>query len=223
MPRTWISHSLCHPQRVVISHDASFALVVDGSFPVEDESFSEVRSVKQIDLTSRCLTFSWGSLPGPRDVAISADDSFALVVCSDMDRNHRMSNSVLRIDLATREVTYPFAPPGRFPGITDGIAISADTTFALVSSFRHGVHRIYLRNGAITTIPYPGDKFARGIAISTDSFFALIANEDDDVIGRIDLNNEAVSFAYNGFAPIVLEHRLLLHTALLAWDAISGG
>jgi len=178
------------PGRVAIAPDDSYLLVVDRSFPKP--------SIAKIDLASGWVSFPYTGLPGPADVAISVHDSFALVACNEM-RNHFLGNSVARIDLANDEVTFPFAPRDLFPSLCKGIAISADSKFALVTSGPNvGIKRIDLVNGTISTIPYPAEACADGVAISADSYFALVANSDFQKVGRINLRTQAVTFPYEG-------------------------
>lgn len=142
----------------------------------------------------------------PSGVALSADGSFALVADTD---NH----TVRRIDVVSGQVTTLAGSPGQ-RGNANGsgpaarfafptaLTLSADSSFALVAdSDNHTVRRIDLPSGSVTTLAGGAGlrgaadgtgtvarfAFPRGVALSADSSFALVADSDNHLIRRIDL------------------------------------
>lgn len=151
--------------------------------------------------------FNW-----PEGIALSPDDSFALV-------SDTWNYTIRRIDLATAEVTTLAGSPGQ-SGSTDGvgstarfnvatgIAVSPDGSYALVAdTWNHTVRRIDLASAAVTTVAgLAGSSGSadgagstarfnnpRGLAISSDGSFALVADESNGTMRRIDLLTNTVT------------------------------
>ncbi|HSN74476.1 MAG TPA: hypothetical protein VL334_05185 [Anaerolineae bacterium] len=151
--------------------------------------------------------FNW-----PEGIALSPDDSFALV-------SDTWNYTIRRVDVATAEVTTLAGSPGqagsadgvgsaaRF-NVATGIAVSPDGSYALVAdTWNHTIRRIDLATAAVTTVAgLAGSSGSddgvgsaarfnnpRGLAISSDGSFALLADESNGVIRRIDLLTNAVT------------------------------
>lgn len=205
------------PSSIAMPISPTFALVAD----------TQSSTVRRIDLPTGVVTTVVGlagqsgsadgsgagaRLSAPEGLAVSRDGSFALIADTG---NH----TVRRLDLATGAVT-TLAGRAGFPGNADdtggaarfssprGVAISPDASFALVADTNnHTIRRIALATGAVTTIAglnnTPGGEdgpgpqarflFPRGLSISADGGFALVANFSGSTIRRIDLATGAVS------------------------------
>jgi DNA-binding beta-propeller fold protein YncE len=202
-------------QALAISPDGSYALVVSAAEHV----------VLRLDLPSGRLTLVAGKFgergsydgPGltarfsrPYDVAISADNSFALIADAD-------NRTIRRLDLRTSEVLTIAGRVGQ-RGFDDGpgdeatfstplgLAISPDNSFALVAD-GFLVRRIDLVEGSVATLagqggsagyadgPLSDARFfsAHGISLSNDGTFALLSDSQAHTIRRLDLLGEQVT------------------------------
>lgn len=135
------------------------------------------------------------SFNDPNDVAFGRDPAGDFVLVVD-DESH----TVHRLDLATRLVTTLAGVAGR-PGSSDGfgpaarftnpegLAISADRSFALVTD-ANGVRRIALATGEVRTIARMSG--GRGdVAIAPDTSYALISTVEG--LARLDLSDNRVT------------------------------
>lgn len=199
------------PTGLAMSANAKFVLVAD----------TQNHTIRRIDIATSVITIvaglagASGAVDGsisaarfnqPSAIAISTDGKFALV--ADMS-NH----AIRRIDLDTGAVTTLAGQLGQ-TGSNDGtgnnarffkpqgVAISADSLFALVSdSGNHTIRRINLSTGDVTTIAGTAGIAASDngigsaasfnnptvVAISGDSSMALVADTDNHTIRRINL------------------------------------
>ena len=148
----------------------------------------------------------------PRGIAISPDETFALVADTD---NH----TIRHITLATAQVTTIAGSPGQV-GSTDGIGTAArfngprsvilshDGSFALIADFTNQtIRRLDLASGAVTTIAgSPGQvgstdgistaarfAFPFGIALTADDSVALITDSSNYTIRKLVLASGAVT------------------------------
>ncbi len=205
------------PASVSMPISPTFALVAD----------TQNSTVRRLDLATGVVTTVVGlagqrgsedglggaaRLYEPEGLAVSRDGSFALVADTG---NH----TIRRLDLASGALTTLAGQP-RVSGTADGagaqaqfsfprgVAISPDGSFALVAdSNSQTIRRIDLATAAVTTFAGgPGQAggadgppqdarffFPRGLAISADGTFALVANFSGSTIRRIDLTSGSVT------------------------------
>ena len=148
------------------------------------------------------------SFYSPADVAISSDGRFALVADSDRVR---------RIEIASGQVT-TLTGSGS-DGFSDGtgsmaafyaprgVAISSDNKFALVAdSMNYRVRRIEIATAQVTTLAGSSEygnldgtgsmaafNAPRGVAISSDNTFVLVADQYNNRIRRVDIATAQVT------------------------------
>lgn len=190
------------PNGVAISPDASFALVTDGG-----NNRVRLLTIPTGAVTTMAGTGVAGYMNGvgaaalftfPLNVALSSDGSFALVT---------ESQFVRRLVIATRMVTTMagsgstgFADgAGTFASFNypSGVAISPDSTFALVSDGSNNrLRHISLATGVVTTLAGSSLGFAdgvgtlaqfnqqRGVAIAPNGSYALIADYGNNRVRR---------------------------------------
>lgn len=148
---------------------------------------------------------------GPEGIALSPDDSFVLV-------SDTYNHTLRRVDLAGVVITVAGAPgqSGSADGVGSaarfnlptGIAISPDGSYALIGdSGNHTIRRLEIGSGVATTLAGQAGvsgsadgvgsaarfNSPRGVAISSDGSFALVADDANAAIRRIDLNTNAVT------------------------------
>jgi sugar lactone lactonase YvrE len=179
---------ICNPNGIAISPDGTFALVTSTSS----------RNITHVDLGTYEVVFTYGwtteegvslGFKHPNGVSIAPDGTFAFVV-------NNTSNTVGRINLFTRTLTFPYSG---FSG-PNGIAISPDGTFALVAcGSSHKVGRIDLVTDEVT-FPYAGFNVPCGVSIAPDGTFALVANYTNNTVDRIDLVTHEVTPPFAGFS-----------------------
>ena len=202
------------PTGIAISADGTFALVNDSdnytvrriSLPGMAVTTLAGAAGQQgfVDGTGNAARFS-----GMRHLAISPDASYALVGDS-------TNSAVRRLDLATVAVTTVL---GNWPG-ADGlgnearfedpwdVAVSPDGSFALIANPGSAtVRRMDLTTGAVTTLAGAFDQYGTvdgigaaarfsypaGVAISPDGATALVVDDVDDVVRKIDLATAEVT------------------------------
>jgi DNA-binding beta-propeller fold protein YncE len=206
-----------NPEGIALSSDGSFALVADGGNDTIrriEVASGEVSTLagrpddrRGDDGTGQAAAFS-----NPRDVALSSDNTFALVADTD---NH----TIRHIEVASGEVTTLAGlagESGSSDGIGDaarfgspqGIALSSDGTFALVADTGNStIHRIEVASGEVTTLAGQagvvgsndgvGDaarfRYPEGIALSSDGTFALVADTGNYTIRRIEVASGEVT------------------------------
>ena len=205
------------PSGVAISRDGTYALVADlDNNRVRHIAVATGRVTTLAGSGAYAFADGMGSMASfssPRDVAISSDGRFALIADSDNGR-------VRRIEIATGNVT-TLAGPGtaNFADGTgsmasfsspNGVAISSDDTFALVADTGNNrLRRIEIATGSVTTLAGSGAatfadgtgvmaSFARldGVSISRDGQFALVADQDNFRVRRIEIANGRVTTLY---------------------------
>ena len=155
------------------------------------------------DGTGTSATFN-----NPTGVAISPDGSFALI--------GEYNNRVRRLVLATRVVTTLAGSSSAFADGTGtsasfkvpiGIAISSDSTFALiVDSTNNRLRSVVIATGVVSTLAGSGTAtFADGqgasasfngpyfVAISPDGLFALVTDSGNNRLRRVALPTGAVT------------------------------
>lgn len=204
---TGSSASFNQPTSVTISSDRTFALVLE--LMNSRVRRVEIATGQVTTLAGSGLTaFSDGmgtmaSFNQPHGLAISNGGTFALVADTDNRR-------IRRIEIATGLVmTLAGSAIG---GITDGtgssasfnsptdVAISSDDAFALIADYNnHRVRRIEIKTGQVTTLAGSYSGFAdgarsmaqfnhpRGIAVSSDGLFALVADQDNQRVRRVEI------------------------------------
>ena len=166
----YFSYGLHAASGVAISPDGSCILVANGS------------NVACIDVNTKSIVFQDfpddSDLYNFRGVAISSCGSFALVTSS----GGCFTNDIGKIDLSSWEISFPYSG---CPS-PNCIAISSDDSFALVTNNdRDVMNRIDLSTGTITRIAAPAvDRCWKGVAISADCNFALIASMDSSSVAR---------------------------------------
>jgi DNA-binding beta-propeller fold protein YncE len=146
----------------------------------------------------------------PSGVAISNSGTFAVATGSG-------GNLVLMIDMATSQVsTLAGSGNGAFAdgqgtqasfSFPDGVAISPDDSFVIVaeSGTSHRIRRIVIATGVVTTLAGNGAGYAdgvgtlakfnipRGLAISPNGAYVLIADSQNIRVRRLDLKTSAVT------------------------------
>ncbi|GAB4197316.1 MAG: hypothetical protein OHK0022_15590 [Roseiflexaceae bacterium] len=205
------------PSSVSMPISATFALVAD----------TQNSTVRRIDLATSVVTTVVGlagqrgsedgqgsaaRLYEPEGLAVSRDGSFALIADTG---NH----TIRRLDLATGALTTLAGQP-RVSGTADGVgalaqfsfprgvAISPDGSYALVAdSNSQTIRRIDLATATVTTFAGgPGQAggedgapqaarffFPRGLVISADGSYALVANFTGSTIRRVALPDGTVT------------------------------
>lgn len=200
------------PDGIAVSRDGTFALIADTGNQV----------IRRINLATNEVTTIAGDLGvrgaangiglaarfnDPREIALSPNNGFALII-------DYGNFTIRRINLSTNQVT-TIAGGARQSGYLDGIGISArfsslssialgpNNTYALIGEQgNHVIRRINLSNNEVTTIAgTPGDmtsgvdgigpaarfRAPRGIEISKNGTFAIIADDGNQTIRRLDL------------------------------------
>ena len=194
------------PTGVAISADGAFALVAD----------SQHNRLCRIQIATGNVTTLAGSVYGSEDglgtmaqfsspsgVAISSDGVFALVADSSY------ANRVRRVEIGTGNVT---TLAGSFQGFAEGtgtaakfnrpmgLAISSDGSFALVADKGNNrVRRIDIATGNVTTLagsdagfaddtgPFAEFRGPTGVAISSDGSFALVADQNNNLLRIVEI------------------------------------
>ncbi len=158
------------------------------------------------DGNGNAARFNW-----PEGIALSPDNGFVLV-------SDTYNHTIRRVDLAGVVTTVAGAPEqsGSADGVGSaarfnlpaGIVISPDGAYALIADYaNHTIRRLDIASGAVTTLAGQAGvsgsadgvggaaRFAapRGLAISGDGSFALVADEANATLRRIDLLSSAVT------------------------------
>ena len=217
------------PSDVCYSSDGTFALIAD----------TTNNKIRKLVLSTGVMTtfigpagsdttsgdddgvLTAGRLNRPNGIAISFDDSFALVADTN---NHKIRKIVLSTgELQTfagpREGSvyfYPdFGADGQLADATfynpSGVSISADGSFSLVADTSNNkIRMIDMLTGTVTTLAGPGPgtmtsgsadgaghdalfRTPRGVTISPDSMFALVADTSNNKIRKINLATASVT------------------------------
>jgi DNA-binding beta-propeller fold protein YncE len=155
-------------------------------------------------------------------IAISSDGMFALVVDLDVHSVPFTTGTVRRLTMGTGIVTTLAGSDLPFDvgagSMTDGIgtaasfsnpygvSISPNASFALVTDdFSHRMRRIEITTGAVTTLAGSSQGYAdgagtaamfshpKGVAISPDGSFALVADSGNNCVRRIQIATGAVT------------------------------
>ncbi|MEM8535849.1 MAG: hypothetical protein AAGF95_33795 [Chloroflexota bacterium] len=206
-----------YPSGIALNGDGTFALIADTDNHtirtidiVDDEVATIAGSAGLTGSTNGSGTDA--RFNAPQSVVLDADGTFAIIADTD---NH----IIRRLDLTTREVTTLAGQPGEV-GTDDGIgsaarfafprgvAIDSDAQFVLIAdSENHTIRRLDLTTRQVTTIVgQAGEQgvadgrgreallsFPRGLSISTDGAFALIADFSNSTIRQIDLDTNNVT------------------------------
>ncbi|NOK62074.1 MAG: hypothetical protein GFH27_549321n61 [Chloroflexi bacterium AL-W] len=206
-----------YPSGIALNSDGTLALVVD----TDNHTIRTIDIVSDAVATIAGTAGTSGSSNGsgasvrfnaPQSIALSTDETFAVIADTD---NH----TIRRLDLTTREVTTLAGQPGEM-GDSDGIgpaarfasprgiAFDPAEQFVLIAdSENHTLRRLDLTTGQVTTIVgQPGEQgvtdgggreallsFPRGLSISTDGTFALVADFSNSTIRQIALDTNSVT------------------------------
>lgn len=205
------------PRGIALSHDERFALVAD----------TDNHTIRKIILATAQVTTLAGS-PGqvgsddgigavarfnaPRGLALSHDDSFALVA-------DFTNQTIRKIDLANGMVTTIAGSSGdvgsddgigaaaRF-SFPYGIALPADDSFALITdSGNYTIRKLVLASGAVTTLAGSPSQagsvdgvgstarfhFPYGIAISDNGSVAVIADSSNYTVRKLEVATGTVT------------------------------
>ena len=191
--------SFSNPRALAVSRDGRFALIAD---------FAS-HTLRRLDLTTNLVTTlaGVGGLIGstdgigaaarfsePRAVAISADDSFALV---------GDGTGVRRVELATAAVSTIFSGDRLWD-----LALSEDGSFALVIvdgvTGDYAIKRLDMASSAITLVASFPAGTPRSVVISRDGSFALVADYVENVIYRLALPSGTLTLlAGDATAPCI--------------------
>ena len=191
--------SFSNPYALAVSRDGRFALIAD---------FAS-HTLRRLDLTTNLVTTlaGVGGLIGstdgigaaarfsePRAVAISADDSFALV---------GDGTGVRRVELATAAVSTIFSGDRLW-----NLALSEDRSFALLivdgGTGDYAIKRLDMASSAITLVASFPAGTPRYVVISRDGSFALVADEFENVIYRLALPSGTLTLlAGDATAPCI--------------------
>ena len=204
------------PVGVAISRSGSFALATD-------RTGHRVRIIDLVTLRVSTLagsgtsTFADGqgalaSFSAPESVAISADDSFALVVEGWQTTSHRVRHIVIATGVVT---TLAGNGAGSADGVGTwatfnqprGIALSPDGTYALVTDrLNYRVRRLDMASKTVTTVAGSTEGFVDGtgtnakfssimfqLAIDPTGSYALICDIDNNRIRRLVLASSQVT------------------------------
>jgi sugar lactone lactonase YvrE len=206
-----------NPRGVAISADGTYALVADTDNHLIRRIDIVTASVSTLAGTSGSYGFTNGvgiisQFNKPLGVAISADGTYALVA----DQENHL---IRRIDIATASVSTLAGTSGSY-GSTNGVgiisqfyyptgvAISADGTYALVADTNnHLIRRITITTASVSTLAGTSGSYGstngvgiisqfynpRGVAISADGTYALVADFSNHLIRRIDIATASVS------------------------------
>ena len=206
-----------YPSGIAINSDSTLALIAD----TDNHTIRTIDIVGDEVATIAGTAGMAGSNNGsgtdarfnaPQSIAISTDGTFAIVADTD---NH----TIRRLDLTTRDVTTLAGQPGVM-GSDDGIgsaatfafprgvAVDSDAQFVLIAdSENHTIRRLDLTTRQVTTIVGEAGEqgiadgrgsdallsFPRGLSISADGMFALIADFSNSTVRQIDLNTNSVT------------------------------
>lgn len=205
------------PLAVAASADGSFAIVAD----TDNNLLRRVDLASGAVTTLAGAPGQAGAADGvgpnarfaaPASVSLPISPTFALVADT-------QNSTVRQLDLTTSVVTTVVGLAGQ-PGSTDGsgsaarldepegLAVSRDGGFALIADTgNHTIRRLDLATGTLTTLAgqprvsgtadgtgaQAQFSFPRGVAISPDGSFALIADSNSQTIRRLDLATAAVT------------------------------
>jgi DNA-binding beta-propeller fold protein YncE len=202
------------PCGVAASHSGTFAVATERSghrVILIDMATSHVSTLAG----SGNNTFADGqgthaSFSLPVGAAISPDDSFVLVVEGDLTVSHRVRHIVIATGVVT---TLAGNGPGYEDGVgtmakfssPNGIALSPDGTYALVTDGVQRVRRVDMTTGSVTTVAGSVFGFADGvgsnakfggmfqIAIDPTGSFALIGEIANRRVRRLDIASSQVT------------------------------
>ena len=172
------------PHSACLARSLNFAIVAD----------LRANNVNYVHSTKGRIHYSFDSFVQPSCAVLSADDKAVYVVTAP-DNGH---GALLKLTLATSTIT-TICDGLSMP---KGLAVSSDSTFAIVSEADPGrLMRVDLTKPNPVPEPFAvarETKGARGLALAHDDSFLLVANFMSDTVARVNMATGATEY-YKGF------------------------